>query len=105
MHTNEKYPPHNNSQTSYRIVLSKNLDVVHKFKKAFIEGDDIYIGSLLGYPLDCSHFFQKVWNRGFIDPMWQMAQNSRNKLYKNKRHIVFGYKDTFPLTGAFLRIY
>ena len=58
------------------VVVSKDINTAINFKQAFEIGDNIRQGGLLGYPLCCCEFFQKVWREGFYDPIWQMAERS-----------------------------
>lgn len=47
---------------------------------AFAEGDmtgnhDL-MGETLGYPACCRTFFNEVWMSGYVDPVWQAAENT-----------------------------
>jgi len=59
------------------VIVAKTLSIVEEFRHAYHAKDSVIQGRLLGYPECCSHFFQKVWAQGFIDPIWQMAENSK----------------------------
>lgn len=47
---------------------------------AFAEGDRTgnhdLMGETLGYPACCRKFFSTVWMAGYVDPVWQAADNS-----------------------------
>jgi hypothetical protein len=47
---------------------------------AFAEGDRTgnhdLMGETLGYPACCRKFFNEVWMAGYVDPVWQAANNT-----------------------------
>ena len=57
---------------SYYGVLG-NPEATREFARATRDGDHDTMGRLLGYPSCCRDFFNEVWRRGYIDPVWQQA--------------------------------
>jgi len=54
-------------------VVARNLEDAERFKECSIGNkvDHVEIGRLLGYPECCTEFFDKVWNKKSIDPIYE----------------------------------
>lgn len=63
----------------YRGVISKSLEYINEFVEAHHKRDDIKIGELLGFPKCCCEEFDKNWKSGYIDPIWQAAENTKQE--------------------------
>jgi len=62
------------------------------------------IGTLLGYPTCCQDFFSTVWKAGYMDPVWQEAENCRPENVKKKSQYHIRLKSTIPYeTSVMLR--
>lgn len=62
------------------------------------------IGNLLGYPTCCQDFFDKEWRAGFIDPVWQEAENCKPENVKKRSEHHIRLKSTIPYeTSVMLR--
>jgi hypothetical protein len=47
------------------------------------------IGALLGYPECCRKFFTEVWGAGYVDPVWQQAENCEGPyIAKREEHLI-----------------
>jgi hypothetical protein len=58
--------------------LSSNKQDSERWVRAYHEYDHETMGTLLGYPECCKKFFQEKWIKGYIDPVWQQAENTHN---------------------------
>jgi len=77
---------YNGGMYTYRTVVARTIEDAREFVYAHEAGDDIKIGELLGYPKCCSVFFDDVWQKGYVDPIWQQAENSEgSEIIKNKK--------------------
>lgn len=62
------------------------------------------IGKLLGYPKCCMDFFNNVWAAGYIDPVWQQAENIDKKyLLEQNEHLIRLSHETPFVTNVMLR--
>jgi len=61
----------------YITALSSTTQDALAFRNAWLSNDHPAVGRLLGYPLCCTEFFSTAWACGYVDPVWQMACNSR----------------------------
>lgn len=58
-------------------VIAHDLETAQKFREASRNGDHITQGVLLGYPVCCCKFFQKVWSKQkALDPCYEAALNT-----------------------------
>lgn len=90
-----------NGKFVYRSVISKSLEDAYEFVKAHNNRDDVKIGELLGFPKCCSKFFDEVWKKGYIDPIWQQAENTDGNVYNkllNKNIIKLSDSNPFTLS-------
>lgn len=68
------------------------------------EVDHAAIGELLGYPPCCREFFNRVWGAGYIDPIWQQAENCKDDIVVNREdHLIQLSVDLPPETSVMLR--
>jgi hypothetical protein len=72
-------------QKYYRSVLARTPEAAEKFIHFHNTRDEVGIGTLLGYPESSCHFFDEVWKKGFVDPIWQQAENTEKPMLKNSR--------------------
>ena len=65
-------------------VVTRTETAAIKFKEATLlqNPDHDIIGGLLGYPACCRNFFTNVWCAGFVDPIWQQAENTGGEVIK-----------------------
>lgn len=56
-------------------VVTKEASLMKDFREAHESGDHITQGALLGFPVCCAKFFTQVWADGYVDPIWQIAEN------------------------------
>lgn len=56
-------------------VVTKEASLMKDFRVAHEAGDHVTQGRLLGFPVCCSKFFTQVWADGYVDPIWQIAEN------------------------------
>lgn len=61
---------------TYWCVVARCLGDAQLFSDAIAQGDHLTAGELLGYPECCRKHFHKVWTQGYIDPVWQAADNA-----------------------------
>lgn len=70
---------------SYYGVISRTIEDAMKFVKASDDPiDHDALGKLLGYPDCCREFFNREWKSGYIDPIWQEAQNCTPEVIKDQ---------------------
>jgi hypothetical protein len=68
------------------------------------EIDHSTIGTLLGYPECCRKFFTDVWAAGYVDPVWQQAENCEGEyVVKKEEHLIQLSKETPWETSPLLR--
>lgn len=72
---------------TYRCVVTKSTQLAEEFIHADLVGDDIKIGELLGFPKTSSEFFDKVWQQGYVDPIWQAAENASEESIKFRKEM------------------
>lgn len=66
-----------NSPIHYCVVIGRADDVAD-FKSAWEAGDEATLDGLSGYPACCRRFFRQACiAEALVDPVWQMASNSR----------------------------
>ena len=76
-----RHPPVVEGQPwSYYGIVAKRVEDAEAFVDATERGDHITMGDLLGYPECCTRFFQNVWMRGYVDPIWQAAENTESSV-------------------------
>jgi len=68
----------NDPDSLLHCVLSKDPYYLFEYQKAYKESDHIKMGSLLGYPSCCCKFFQELYPKGYIDPVWHAALRSEH---------------------------
>lgn len=78
--------PRAGERASLCVIVSKTLTDTLRFKSAFEKGDNDAQGELLGFPKCCRTFFCETWAKGYFDPIWQAALNSRHTIV-GERHI------------------
>lgn len=82
-----------NMGTSYiRTVVSNNKDKANMFLEAHLNSDHVTIGQLLGFPYEACLFFDRAWEKGYYDPIWQQAENTSEPMLKSKRDVVIDGK-------------
>lgn len=81
---------------------SKTVKGVKDLRRAFEKNDHVGIGKLLGFPECCGRFFETSWSAGFIDPIWQAAENTYGILYRNKRTTI-EISNAHPYSNMILR--
>jgi hypothetical protein len=82
------------------IVVARTPKDALDFKEAFLKGDNVAQGELLGYPRCCGEFFEASWKAGFIDPIWQAAANTAAaEVNGNSIHV----PSPAPFSNAMLR--
>lgn len=78
-------------------VVAKNPKDAYAFAEASAMTEDTQgkpidhdmIGELLGYPKCCREFFTNVWGAGYVDPVWQQAENcSEDSFIKKEDHLI-----------------
>lgn len=77
-------------------VVTTSTTLAEHFIKAYESRDDIEVGRLLGFPVCCRNFFDEIWQNGYVDPIWQQADNTKNtkkfyfpdEVYNIDKHIV-----------------
>jgi hypothetical protein len=84
---------------SYYGPLARTIADAEAFADATDRGDHRAIGNLLGYPVCCQDFFSTVWSAGYVDPIWQAAENCADsvdskseyeiRLNSRANHLVF----------------
>ena len=57
-------------------VVSKGIPEAVAFREAHALGDHVRQGELLGFPKCCREAFSDTWDKGFFDPMFQLAQKT-----------------------------
>jgi hypothetical protein len=70
----------NNDRVVYRSVVAKNIEDAEEFIHHHVKNDHIKIGEMLGYPSSSCYFFDDVWSKGYIDPIWQQAENTSSEI-------------------------
>jgi len=78
--------PRAGERASLCVIVSKMLADTLRFKAAFEKGDNDAQGELLGFPKCCREFFCATWAKGYFDPVWQAALNSKHEVI-GERHI------------------
>ena len=78
-------------------VLAKDRSVCLEFRTAFEMGDHVTQGELLGFPKCCTAFFDKVWKEGYVDPIWQAAENSEIVEKEDRKLVVKAHPFSNPL--------
>jgi hypothetical protein len=78
--------PRAGERASLCVIVSKTLADTLRFKTAFEKGDNDAQGELLGFPKCCREFFCTTWAKGYFDPIWQAALNSKHTIV-GERHI------------------
>lgn len=56
-------------------VVTRASSLMKEFREAHEAGDHVTQGRLLGFPVCCAKFFTQVWADGYVDPIWQIAEN------------------------------
>lgn len=74
-------------------VVAKSYEDASKLKSLVLEDEENIdheaIGELLGYPKCCTHFFTEKWGAGYIDPVWQEAENVASAhVLKKEDHLI-----------------
>lgn len=74
---------------------------------AFAEGDRTgnhdLIGETLGYPACCRKFFNEVWMSGYVDPVWQAAENTPEEFMGRKEPNLIYLDKYYPEVLSVLR--
>lgn len=78
--------PQPGERASVCVIVSRTLKDALVFKSAFEKGDNDTQGELLGFPKCCRMFFCESWAKGYFDPVWQAALNSKHTIV-GERHI------------------
>ncbi|MFH1585463.1 MAG: hypothetical protein ABIB79_01715 [archaeon] len=60
-----------------RGVLTRTNKLGGEFEEGYFKNDDVKIGEMLGYPPCCCDFFNYVWKKGYFDPLWESARNTK----------------------------
>ena len=83
------------------LAVSKKLESLNKFYEAYNGGDHDTQGELLGFPKCCRDFFAKVWKKGYIDPILQMADKENPHPYCNPLLRYIGIRVGFHIPCSF----
>ena len=75
----------------YFCAVARNYEDALAWANAHEHGDHDLMGDYLGYPSCCRTFFTQVWSRGYIDPIWQAAINTKRE--HPERVIYFSEED------------
>jgi len=78
--------PRPGERASLCVIVSRTLKDTLRFKSSFEKGDNDVQGELLGFPKCCRTFFCETWAKGYFDPVWQAALNSKHTII-GERHI------------------
>ena len=71
-------PATENGPTSTYCIISKDIVDAQAFRSAHENGNHLLQGEFLGFPECCTEFFNKNWPE-YYDPIWQAAENTKNK--------------------------
>jgi hypothetical protein len=97
---------------TYYGAIAKHAEDAHAFAAASAHTEETQgnqidheaIGKLLGYPDCCRNFFNNVWGAGYIDPIWQQAENCKpENLLKREEHLIQIGNTIPPETSVMLR--
>jgi hypothetical protein len=79
------HPPVVNGQPwHYYGVVADSIEYAEQFAHAESINDHATMGKLLGYPECCIDMLNNVWAKGYVDPIFQQAQNSSNEIKKTE---------------------
>lgn len=84
-------------------VVSRDAVLAGKFREAHLDGDHVTQGKLLGFPHCCVKFFEYVWGEGFVDPIWQIAQNTHLEKAQNWGERHWSVERMHPYSNPLLR--
>jgi len=68
--------PRNDGTDNVCFIVAKRFEDAVGYRLAFEAGDHEKQGHYLGFPPCCTKFFSEWWTKGYIDPIWQAAENS-----------------------------
>lgn len=90
----------NTPQAAYSFAYASSATPESKDKNI----DHRVIGNLLGYPTCCQDFFDREWRAGYVDPVWQEAENCRYENIKKRSSYLIRLKQGIPCeTSVMLR--
>jgi hypothetical protein len=89
--------PVDGERASLCVIVSKTLADTLRFKTAFEKGDNDAQGELLGFPKCCREFFCATWAKGYFDPIWQAALNSKHTTVGERYIRVEGHPFANPI--------
>jgi len=89
--------PRAGERASLCVIVSKTLADTLRFKAAFEKGDNDAQGELLGFPKCCREFFCATWAKGYFDPIWQAALNSKHTTVGERYIRVEGHPFANPI--------
>lgn len=69
--------PEKGKPKNVSVVISKRLESAIEFREAYENSDNATQGELLGFPKCCIQSFRDTWEEGYVDPIWQIAMNTR----------------------------
>lgn len=84
-------------RASLCVIVSRTLADTLRFKSAFEKGDNDVQGELLGFPKCCRTFFCENWAKGYFDPMWQAALNSKHEVIGERCVRIQGHPFANPI--------
>jgi hypothetical protein len=84
-------------------VVTRESSLMKDFRDAHESGDHVAQGRLLGFPHCCGKFFTQVWGEGYVDPIWQIAQNSPPQKYVGQSPNVKVVTQVHPYSNPLLR--
>ena len=79
------------------VIVARSLKDALRFKAANASGDNDVQGELLGFPKCCRTFFSGVWAKGYYDPIWQAAMNTKHEVVGERHVRVQGHPFANPI--------
>jgi len=77
-------PAINGKPWHYYGVVADSIERAEEFAHAEYINDHTKMGQLLGYPDCCINMLNTTWKDGYVDPIWQQAENSSDSI---KSHV------------------
>jgi len=92
-------PPSKDGKNNVCFIVAQKYTDALDFRRGFEEGDHEKQGYYLGFPECCRKFFSEHWKAGYIDPIWQAAENSEIIEKESRRRKIKKH----PLSNPMLR--
>jgi hypothetical protein len=89
------------SDKRYFAVAGYSDENIRKFINYLAINDHRSLGAMLGYPSCCVSTFCNVWEQGYVDPIWQLAENTDGK--KNTDDFSIRLDKWYPEINPLLR--